>query len=544
MRAPSWPAVAVIAILAACDDDAPTAPPVLTRTIAADAASCPGGGTSVLAGSDRDRDGVLDDGEVTSRTAVCAMAPVLVRVDDEPPGARCADGGAVVASGPDRDGDGGLDDDEVERVDLVCDDRLLTRLDDEAPGDRCIDGGIAFRTGRDRDGDGALGDDEVEDVEIECSDIVGRAIDVTSAADLALLSHVRAIHGALRIISVADITAIDLPRLAHVGELYVREAPALTRIALPALATIDDALSITMNPALAEMDVPALRRVGGRADLVASPLLTTNPLAAVRDVGGAITISGTGVTAIAIAVAGRAGNLAILDNARLERVEVHIEYPDARYGGISVIGNPALTEVDVDATMRWVEMLGNPVLTDVRITNRSDKANVTLRESPALTRVSLRGWGYVESGGSLIHVEGPVTSLDLGVGVQCHDLAVVGTRLTALDLSNVTAGHDLLVENNELLARVRVGRAAVLKVRGNPALVDLTYDQRSLGALELQGNAALASLAGLARLVHVEWAAFIENNPRLPACAVDALFARIDAPVENGSGNDDDGVCP
>jgi hypothetical protein len=550
---PAALALATAAALAACDDGDPDpapAPPaaVLARTETADAAACPTGGSRVLAGPDRDGDGVLDDDEVTTRTIVCAPAAVLVRITDEPAGARCAHGGAAVASGPDRNGNQVLDDGEIAGVEYVCDDAVLTRLDAEPAGAHCADGGVAFRTGRDRDGDGALADEEVELVERECSDVLTRPIvTVRTSADVLALSRLRAIHGALSVGHDTALTALELPRLEHVGALDIRYSPTLTRVSLPALVTIDTDLVISGVPTLATIDVPVLDRIGRSVEIAGNPALTTDVLAGLDAIGGGVSLRQNGaLTALRLEQSARTGVLSVEGNARLERITVRDRGFEDRVGAVIIAANPALTRVDIDAGIEGVLIHGNDALTSVRLDRRSapGAGQTVILESPVLDRVEILGHSDPLHAAGIVSIEGPITLLAVGPGLFCHSLELTGSRLTALDAPTMVATEDVLLENNPVLARAHVTSASSLRVHDNPALVDLTTDAWALLELELLRNGALTSLRGLDPVERVGSSVTIIDNPTLPTCAVDALLARVDPARETVSGNDDAGVCP
>jgi DNA-binding beta-propeller fold protein YncE len=106
--------------------------PDLTALVRIDAepagARCPFGGRAVHSGVDQSRDGTLQDGEIAATEYVCDPAPApapasLVRVDAEPAGARCPFGGRAVHSGVDQDRDGTLQDGEITATEILCDQR-------------------------------------------------------------------------------------------------------------------------------------------------------------------------------------------------------------------------------------------------------------------------------------------------------------------------------------------------------------------------------------------------------------------------------------
>ncbi|MEM9489588.1 MAG: hypothetical protein AAGC55_10615, partial [Myxococcota bacterium] len=91
--------------------------------------NCPLGGTAIVSGIDTDRDGQLDDDEITSEAFVCTGESgvngdsTLIDVLEEPPGANCAFGGVRVNAGIDADRDGELSEDEITDVEYICAER-------------------------------------------------------------------------------------------------------------------------------------------------------------------------------------------------------------------------------------------------------------------------------------------------------------------------------------------------------------------------------------------------------------------------------------
>ena len=125
---------------------------------------CPFGGQAFLAGLDQDRDGVLDDVEVTTTDYVCAelLPQVRTRRQFEPIGPTCPYGGQAVYFGLDYDGDETLDDEELKYVEFVCTTtvaNVLLSVRPVAPTAKCPRGGQLTRAGHDANGNGLLEDE-------------------------------------------------------------------------------------------------------------------------------------------------------------------------------------------------------------------------------------------------------------------------------------------------------------------------------------------------------------------------------------------------
>ncbi|MFP2896138.1 hypothetical protein [Corallococcus sp. 4LFB] len=127
---------------------------------------CEFGGDAVLTGLDQDRDGELDDAEVTATEYVCddAIPKVRTRARAEPHGVNCALGGQTVESGLDRNANGQLDDAEVTLAEFVCAtsvSNVLLRVRPVAPGERCPQGGQVSHAGHDANANGLLEEAEI-----------------------------------------------------------------------------------------------------------------------------------------------------------------------------------------------------------------------------------------------------------------------------------------------------------------------------------------------------------------------------------------------
>ncbi|WP_375756491.1 hypothetical protein [Corallococcus exercitus] len=136
---------------------------------------CEFGGDAVLTGLDKDRDGQLDDAEVTATEYVCdaALPKVRTRARAEPHGVNCELGGQAVESGLDRNGNGQLDDGEVALADFVCATsvaNVLLRVRPVAPGARCPQGGQLSHAGHDANANGLLEDAEISQEVYACDE--------------------------------------------------------------------------------------------------------------------------------------------------------------------------------------------------------------------------------------------------------------------------------------------------------------------------------------------------------------------------------------
>jgi hypothetical protein len=176
-------------------------------------------------------------------------------------------------------------------------------------------------------------------------------------------------------------------------------------------------------------------------------------------------------------------------------------------------------------------------------------------EAPGLVRIELPtiaavGSDLFVSGNSALSELSLPALVEVGGGIYLWDNAVLSTTEGLKRVQSI--GGDLHVTNNAQLTRVTFGPVTTVKslrIEGNPQLVRLD-GLRSLrevgGDLIVDGNPLLAELPfdSLQRVTGKVW---IQNNPRLPTCAAQALARRLNAASQTGEvairGNLDAGPC-
>jgi len=550
-----------LACVAACGDQAPEASPpppssppqVVVGTTAASAAECPFGGTVVSSGLDVNHNGALDNGEGQTRTALCSdppvvpLPPVAVRLVSEPEGEHCALGGTAVQSGPDRNRNGRLDDDEVEQVEYACGEALVRRMAAEPPGARCIAGGVAFQFGRDRDRDGELGDDEIEVTEAECGTELARDVSVQTAADAAALAGITLIAGSLSVTG-SELTELSLTHLVQIrGALAIANNDALVRVALPALQTVDDELTVAHDRSLTTLELPGLHRVGSlivarnaalpdlaglsglnlaerEIQILGNSALTSAELPITR-IGDALTVEhNPQLTRIAWSLLQRLPRVRIAANDRLDSVDLSIiEF--AALDDVSISGNALLQHIALSAReLGAIAIEDNPSLTNVIATlTLFFRGDVVIRNNGplSLTIVGSSFFGLpAEITGSLT-LSGPVQTLFSSPPLVVDgDCTIDGTQLSVLDRQNSLAGvgGSLRLTNNAQLATMaRLGLGGGLEVRGNAALTTLGFlsQDEIEGDVTVVDNAALRTAASLAGLARIHGDVHIASNPVL-----------------------------
>jgi hypothetical protein len=430
-------------------------------------AHCAHGGRAVLSGLDRDHDGTLADGEVTSTMYVCrdAEAVPLTRFEPEPAGSHCTAGGTAVRSGLDTDGNGDLDDAEVATVQYICRDIELTRLDVEAAGAHCTGGGASVKTGLDRNGDGTLEDDEVMHTEYVCGSVIAGNYDAITQADVDALKGIEAITGNLKIHFTDAVTAVDLPDLRAVGgDLDLGALANATRV-----------------------QAPVLHSVGGVFAMAAVPKVTTISLPALVSAGTVRITGDTGLTSVKLPALARVTDAFRIDGSPVAQLDLSSLTDTGSFD----LWNLKVAAIDLPA---------------LRTTADFDVADSS---ASSLSAASLQ---YV-SGALRIGRDPSLASLDLSRvqvvqgNLTLRDLpALVGLALPLLD----TAGGHVQVFDNAKLISVSMPKLVTIPgwlwLTGDPALANL----QDLGAVRtigqgfyFQGNQGMHDLSQLKALTTI-----------------------------------------
>lgn len=158
--------------------------------------NCPAGGVALLSGQDKNRNGILDAGEVTNTKYVCnGVAGTngtngltsLISVKDEPIGTACPTGGKAFSTGLDANANGVLDASEAMTTQYVCNglngangsdgkdgkNSLVVLIPQDVGSEHCADGGQGIYIGLDLDGNGLLAPTEVQNTAFICNGTAG-----------------------------------------------------------------------------------------------------------------------------------------------------------------------------------------------------------------------------------------------------------------------------------------------------------------------------------------------------------------------------------
>ena len=142
--------------------------------------NCKNGGLKIDSGIDSNSDGTLDDSEITATAYVCNGIDGndgLIKTTNEPVGTNCENGGLKIDSGVDSNSDGILDDSEITATAYICNgidgNNSLTKITSEAAGTNCENGGLKIDTGVDGDSNGTLDDSEITATTYACNGLDG-----------------------------------------------------------------------------------------------------------------------------------------------------------------------------------------------------------------------------------------------------------------------------------------------------------------------------------------------------------------------------------
>ena len=143
-------------------------------------ANCPTGGVKITSGVDLNKNGTLDESEITTSAYVCNGingSNTLTKLTSESAGSNCQNGGLKIDSGIDANNNGTLDNSEIASTAYVCngvDGKIsLVNVTDEIAGAKCKNGGVKITSGIDSNGNGTLDISEIQATRYVCNGIDG-----------------------------------------------------------------------------------------------------------------------------------------------------------------------------------------------------------------------------------------------------------------------------------------------------------------------------------------------------------------------------------
>lgn len=551
------------------DYDCALAPPevlVTTRTISP-GPTCPLGGELLQAGLDVNRNGQLEDTEVTQEGITCRDASTVVyrvRDQDSYPLA-CDEGTSLLEAGPDLDDDGALDDSERRAQTVVCAPASMVRVRPQAepPGARCASGGTRLNVGSDTNGNGTLEDSEVATRTYVClseSTFTGDFY-LHDAVDLEVLRSLSRIQGSLNI-QDTSLTELVLPSLVAVeGPLYVGGNTALKHLSMEGLRFVGGDLMVYSHPELETLTLGGateqdLLWVERDFSVQQNPRLTSlDGLKHVRPRGNLSLFGNNALTEpVSWSLTELPGSLHVAGNAMLTRLPFRTL---KRVGGsIDISENPALVElelVQLETVGGMFTLFKNTSLTDLSglpvLRTIQEGLNVTANDA----LVSTSGLGELYTVGSLYLVDNnALTACDLPRLMAIHGqlnltrnkaLTHLGSFPALSSLPRLTLSENAVL--NDVSGLGNLTSLEELEVTGNPTLkhLDGLHRLKSLTRLKVDSNPTMQRL-GLDGLQEVRVALDIVWNPALPTCLANAFADRVFIGTEkNIQGNDDTASC-
>lgn len=436
----------------------------------------------------------------------------------------------------------------------------------------------------------APGSDRTFDVK-QCQARGGNAGDLklTGTATV-IVAQVPCVTGSLLVRAGAG-QNVYLPALEAIGgDLVVEEDAELTGLALPALVMVGGSVVIKPRPQLRSVGLPRLEVVGGDVSVGQEESLDAEPppgvvsalaelgFPALRNVGGSILVRGHGqLVHLDLFALQEALGLELARNGALTKIELG---PKTRLGWLKIAENAALVGLAELASVERVgpiQVLRNPKLAELALPALAVAGGLLVSDNHALTRVTLPALTQLE-GALVIERHNALAELQLPrlLGVQGNILIGKNPALTTVALpALISAGGNLDLTSNFALANaefpaltrivgdlglvstgalVRFSASSLTKIEGDlvvqdglalagvhlPALVEVG------GYVTVAQNPVLASVANWSALQRIGLKLYVRDNPRLPACELATLDARLAPRPMWGSelaNNDEKAVC-
>jgi hypothetical protein len=499
----------------------------------------------------------------------------LVRIDDEPAGLHCASGGVAVHTGVDDDRDGALDDAEIDATDYVCDAEVWQG--DFGP-DQWTDPAKVAVLHRVRAVTGNLS--LLDAADLPRLEVVGGQLGLGKAP--AALPSLWLIGGDL---VLAGATAeVRLPALTTIGgRLYQWAGSTVGTLALPALTRVNGDIelhggltradlsqltslggSLTIwCPGLAELALDQLRSIDGDVTLERVHALTRLELPALERIDGGISIAAwegeVGVEVLAAPRLGQVGSIFIANAPALTAIDLSsLTAPDAVGGDVTLVNLPALRDlalplsyvgnhfqqpanVTIEATglealdlplirvNGELRLASNPALRAARFASLTRARVLDVTGNPGLELLSAPGVDGLTS--LWLAADPALVRIELG-GVTALSALTVRT-IGVVDLAGLPSLHlaiDVDLESNPnltSLAGTSLAAASRVTIAGNPALRSLAGLEgiTELGDLDLNENAVLDNLDGLAALQAIHGDLAVRNHAQLRRLGLTALGA-------------------
>lgn len=384
------------------------------------------------------------------------------------------------------------------------------------------------------------------------------------------------VHEDVVVTGNSALAQLDVNFVEDVRDIEIR-ANGLTDLALDTLSLFGDPrmgnVTVSGNPALTDLRVAArfltsIRITGNAAlDRVSLQLgkveadvvtrdnerlrfyfLDTNFLEDNIEIGGWLEIGGPIETFIAPFASSRheVGNLR-LRGTLLTDFDNTVRQV---FGAAAIEDNPRLTRIALDHVGSGLSLVNNDQLGDFWIEDDLEGFAGDIRIIGNERLGNLAGLQRVTSfPGSLIVADNPSllrTAIYAPTRIDGDLIITRNASLEHIDLDAVStiAGHVSITENQmelwsglDALETVQSG----FTIAGNPGLVDIDLPLLLWASLQISGHAQLVEL----RLPALTYGSYLNvmDNPQLPACAVEELFAGLPEIDCYQEGNDEEAIC-
>lgn len=437
-----------------------------------------------------------------------AVQNTLVRIDEEPAGSNCEHGGLAIQTGRDKNRNGVVEDSEISSTYYVCSGERETPCSDpgsvtgvvvvqdptdfaQLDGVKCLDGDLIIAGYP----DAALPDLSLEEVTGSIT-VAGNAT-LTSLSGFGKLTAVRtyALQGNDALV---DLTTIG--QLTRIGALIISGNDSLKNLAgLASWTELGPNLTVNNNNSLESLDglqnvLIALQSIRIRANRQLSSVAALNALKIV----GLVDISGNSLLP-SITLAGlQKVNVTASFNSNAALTSVSL--PElATASEISVSSNPVLETVHLDglAVTNGLALAANPMLTTLSAPNLAAVTErLDLRSLPSLTTLDLTG---LQAVGNLLHLQQLPALMTLSGLSQLRKVTGDMTVHTCGELTSFTGlssleqiAGTLLVQSNAKLTSFTGVQGTLDTIGGNLSILSNPMLQLS----DAQAFAASVTVTG------------------------------------------------
>lgn len=504
--------------------------------------NCALGGVAVQAGTDADKDGTLGDGEVETTSYVCGEAPEAVLVATRPllSGGTCPDGGTEILAGTDSNRDGVLDFSEITLRRNECKAKEPGWIYFGDYNIRTAADVVALQGAGRITGELYIHDSEVEQIDLPFLRSVGDSVRIFGNPKLVSFSAaIKELGLYLQVQDNPMLTSFSISGGGELrGDVAITHNPRLNHLRLGLnLVRIVGSVSVEDNAALQNLSgLSKVRHIGRNLSVARNASLESNEWYLYADhgptfIGGRLTVAQNPKLSRFISFLETVGDIQVTENPELFEFGASVQVLP---GNLLLQHNPKLN------LLTGLEQL--------RIVGR----DLTLEQLDALEVLHLDALTHVGGSFSFIGNDRVWTFFYMNSLISIGgDLNLLDNpQLTFLFNNLMAVGGGVRLERNGALAHLGglgwLTRLYSLDILDNPQLRSLAQLSRlsSVEYLSVSGNPRLTELK-LSELTSV-YSLSITNNPALPTCLATALSAQLSATPGDVtiSGNNETSVCP